>query len=202
MCIRDSQYPQVDVQLHLTDRPVNLVEQGFDLAVRFGEPSDSRLTARLLAHNRRLLCASPRYLKRMGEPAHPRELGKHNCIFIREGDETFGTWHLSSGSDHVSVKVRSNLSTNDGTSALHWALDGHGILMRSEWEIAKSIQVGQLVSVLPQWSPPAADIHLVFQTSRQMPSKLRVLVDSLLLHFKDKRKPSRDGLHHWATTAA
>jgi len=194
-------YPQVDVQLHLTDRSINLVEQGFDLAVRFGEPSDSRLTARLLAHNRRLLCASPAYLQRMGAPAHPRELGKHNCIFIREGDETFGTWHLSSGGEHVSVKVRSNLSTNDGTSALQWAIDGHGILLRSEWEVARSLQAGQLVSVLPQWSPPAADIHLVFQTTRPMPSKLRVLVDELLLHFKDKRRPSRDGLRHWLTTA-
>ena len=87
-------YPDVEVQLHLTDRPVNLVEQGFDLQLRFGELPDARLTARLLARNRRVLCASPAYLRRAGEPASPRELAQHACLFIRESDETFGTWHL------------------------------------------------------------------------------------------------------------
>lgn len=76
-------FPEVEVQLHLTDRPVNLIEQGFDLQLRFGELPDSRLTARLLAHNRRVLCASPAYLRRAGEPASPRELAQHACLFIR-----------------------------------------------------------------------------------------------------------------------
>jgi len=87
-------YPDVEVQLHLTDRPVNLVEQGFDLQLRFGELPDARLTARLLARNRRVLCAAPAYLRRAGEPTSPRELAQHACLFIRESDETFGTWHL------------------------------------------------------------------------------------------------------------
>lgn len=195
------QYPQVALQLHLSDRPIHLVEQGFDLAVRFGTPSDSRLTARLLARNRRLLCASPRYLQRWGEPSHPRELGQHNCIFIREGDDTFGTWHFASGSDQVSVKVRSTLSTNDGASALQWALDGHGILLRSEWEVAQSIHAGQLVRLLPQWRPPDADIHLIFQSMQPMPAKIRVLVDALLRRFEDQRKPARDRSRPWLAAA-
>lgn len=191
------QYPQVDVQLHLSDRPVNIVEQGFDLMVRFGELSDSRLVARLLARNSRLLCAAPSYLKRAGQPAHPRELGKHNCIFIREGDETFGTWQLRSGDAQESVKVRSNLSTNDGTSALAWALDGHGILLRSQWEVARSLRARRLVPVLPQWRPPPADIYLVFQANRQMAAKVRVLVDWLLEHFRSRRAAARDMPGGW-----
>lgn len=190
-------YPQVDVQLHLSDRPVHLVEQGYDLMVRFGELSDSRLTARLLANNKRLACASPAYLKTMGVPSHPRELGKHNCIFIREGDETYGTWHLSSGSEQEAIKVRSNLSTNDGSSAMNWALDGQGILLRSQWEVAKALQAKQLVQILPNWTPPPADIYLVFQSNKHMMAKSRVLVDFLLEKFKTRRGASRSSAGNW-----
>ena len=76
-------FPDVEVQLHLTDRPVNLVEQGIDVRLRFGEMADARLTARRLARNRRLLCACPHYLAREGEPATPRELAQHHCLVIR-----------------------------------------------------------------------------------------------------------------------
>lgn len=190
-------YPQVDVQLHLSDRPVHLVEQGFDLMVRFGELSDSRLTARLLANNKRVICAAPAYLSMMGMPTHPRELGKHNCIFIREGDETFGTWHLSNGTEQEAIKVRSNLSTNDGSSAMNWALDGQGILLRSQWEVAKALQTQQLVQVLPSWSAPSADIYLVFQSNKHMLAKSRVLADFLLSKFRAKRGISRTSSGNW-----
>lgn len=192
-----TRYPQIEVQLHLSDRPVNLVDQGFDLMVRFGDLNDSRLTARLLARNSRVLCATPAYLARQGAPQHPRELGRHNCIFIREGDETFGTWHLQNGREHETVKVRSNLSTNDGSSALGWALDGHGILIRSQWEIARHLRSGQLVPVLPEWSHPGADIHVVFQASRQTPAKVRVLVDELLQAFQARRLVSKGATGPW-----
>jgi DNA-binding transcriptional LysR family regulator len=191
------QHRQMDVQLHLTDRPVNLVEQGFDLVVRFGEMADSRLTARLLARNKRLLCASPAYLQTHGEPTHPRELSKHNCIFIREGDEAFGTWHFDNGQEHEVVKVQANLSTNDGSSALCWALDGQGLLIRSQWEIAQHLRSQQLVPVLSAWSPPPADIYLLFQANKQHPPKLRVTVDALLQAFATQRQPQNDIRGPW-----
>lgn len=122
-------YPEVEVQLHLTDRPVNLVEQGFDAAVRFGDLPDSRLTARRLLANRRVLCASPAYLAQAGEPEQPADLLAHQCIVIRESDETYGTWHLHQGERQETVKVRGMLSTNDGAAATTWALEGHGVLM-------------------------------------------------------------------------
>jgi len=190
-------HPQIEVQLHLSDKSVNLVDQGFDLMVRFGELSDSRLTARVLAHNRRMLCAAPSYLRSRGIPSHPRDLGKHNCIFIREGDETFGTWHLRNGAETESIKVRANLSTNDGTSALGWALDGQGILVRSQWEIAKSLREKKLIPVLPEWTLPSADVYLVFQASKQMPAKVRVLLDFLLNEFKQRRMNSKSEGGNW-----
>lgn len=180
-------YPDVEVQLQLTDRPVNLVEQGFDLQVRFGELPDARLTARLLAHNRRVLCAAPAYLKRAGEPASPRELTRHACLFIRESDETFGTWHLRAGARSESVKVRGPLASNDGECVLGWALDGQGILMRSLWEAAPMLRTGRLRAVLPEWSLPPADIYAVFPTRSHLSAKTRALVDFLLAAFEPHR---------------
>jgi DNA-binding transcriptional LysR family regulator len=180
-------HPGVEVQLHLDDRPVNLVEQGLDVAIRFGELPDARLTARLLAPNRRLLCASHAYLRRAGVPAAPRELARHPCLFLREGDETFGTWHLRAGTRQETVKVRGPLSSNDGDSVLSWALDGHGIAMRSEWDAAPFLRSGRLVEVLPDWTPPPADIHIVFPTKENLSAKTRAFVEFLLERFAGRR---------------
>src|SRR3546814_4105013 len=93
---------------------MNLVEQGFDVAILFGEIPDSRLTARTIAFNRRLLCAAPQYLQEFGAPMRPSDLRSHQCIVLRESDETYGTWHLAQASRTETVKVRGRISTNDG----------------------------------------------------------------------------------------
>ena len=172
-------YPEVEVQLHLTDRPVNLVEQGFDAAVRFGDLPDSRLTARRLMANQRMLCASPAYLAQAGEPTQPADLLAHHCIVIRESDETYGTWHLHQGDRQETVKVRGMLSTNDGAAATTWALDGHGVLMRSHWDVAPYLASGRLRLVLPGWALPAADVTLVYPTKSDLSAKTRALADFL-----------------------
>jgi len=180
-------FPKVEVQLDLSDRPVNLVEQGYDVMIRVGEPPDARLTARLLAKNKRLLCATPAYLRRHGEPAQPRELQRHPCLFIRESDDTFGTWQLRSGSKQETVKVRGPLTSNDGDCALSWALDGHGILLRSQWDVAPYLRSGRLRPVLADWSLPSADIHLVFPGKAHLSAKTRVFVDFMLERFEAHR---------------
>lgn len=189
-------FPEVEVQLSLTDRPVNLVEQGFDASIHLGELPDARLTARLLAPNRRLLCAAPSYLERVRAPAQPSELQRHPCLFIRESDDTFGTWHLRSGSRLESVKVRGPLSSNDGDCALSWALDGHGILMRSLWDAAPYLRSGRLRPVLAEWSLPPADIHLLFPTKANMSAKTRVFVEFMLQRFEAHRE-ARDENAGW-----
>ena len=181
-------YPEVEVQLQLSDRPANLVEQGFDLQIRFGELPDARLTARLLARNQRLLCAAPAYLASAGPPATPRDLAQQRCLFIRESDETFGTWHLRAGARQETVKVRGPLSSNDGEAALTWALDGHGILMRSEWEVAPLLREGRLLPVLPDWALPPADVYVVFPTRSHLSAKTRALVDFLMEVFEPHRQ--------------
>jgi DNA-binding transcriptional LysR family regulator len=180
-------YPDVEVQLHLADRPLNLVEDAFDLVVRFGEQADARLAARRLARNDRVLCAAPAYLRKAGVPATPQALATHRCLFIREGDEAFGTWALRSGARRASVKVRGALSTNDGETALGWALDGQGVLMRSLWDAAAYLRSGRLQRVLPDWSPAPADVWLVFQPREALSPKTRALVDFLVEAFEGRR---------------
>lgn len=186
-------FPDVEAQLQLTERPINLIEQGFDLQVRIGELPDARLTARLLAHNRRVLCASPAYLRRAGAPQSPRDLGRHACLFIRESEETFGTWHMRSGARQETVKVHGPLAANDGECVLAWALDGHGILIRSLWEAAPMLRSGRLRPVLPEWSLPSANIYAVFPTRAHLSAKTRALVDFLLGVFERHRVDADGG---------
>lgn len=182
------EYPDVEVQLHLTDRPVNLVEQGLDADIRFGQLPDARLTARKIADNRRLVCASPTYLKKHGVPLVPRDLQNHQCILLRESDEIYGSWHFSSGNKQETVKVRGALSANDGECATTWALDGHGIVMRSEWDIAPYLRSGRLRVVLEEWELPTADIYIVFPTKNHLSAKTRALVDFMLKAFENHRR--------------
>ncbi|MCG7325854.1 LysR family transcriptional regulator [Achromobacter sp. ACRQX] len=187
------QFPDVEVQMRLTDRPLNLIEEGFDVAVRFGDLPDARLTARRIASNRRLLCASPRYLEIHGEPRAPGDLQRHRCIVVRENDVAYGTWRLESGARAETVKVRGPVSSNDGQSALEWALDGHGIVMRSEWETAAHLRAGRLQEVLTDWRTPPADIHALYPERLNLPAKTLAFVDFLSRRFARRlRAPGSD----------
>jgi DNA-binding transcriptional LysR family regulator len=187
-------YPEVDVQLQLSVDPPALTDDQFDVCIRFGAPADTRVIARRLAANRRLLVASPKYLARHGEPKSPAELRRHNCICIRQGDEAYGLWRLSSGRGHEkgrekghdadAVKVRGNLTTNDGEIAVNWALDGHGILMRAEWDIERYLASGRLVQVLPGFRTPDADIYAVYPQRHQLSARIRTFVDFLAASFE------------------
>ena len=176
-------YPDVQVQLQLTVNPPPLSEDAFDVCIRFGEPPDARVIARRIASNRRLLCAAPAYLARHGTPQVPNDLVQHNCIGIRQGDEAYGIWRLTSGKRTETVKVRGNLNTNDGEIAVNWALAGHGILMRAEWDIAKYLRSGRLRQVLENWQTPPADIHAVYPQRLQTAARVRAFVEFVVQAF-------------------
>ena len=180
-------YPEVEVQLTLNDRPINLVEKGLDVVIRFGELPDVRLTARLLANNHRVLCAAPNYLKRMGIPEQPKDLSKHECLFIREADESYGTWHFHRGLKAESVKIQGPLTSNDGESVIKWALEGRGIMVRSIWDAEQYIKNGKLKVILSDWELPSADIYAVFPTRNNLSAKTRAFVDFLLGEFTKHR---------------
>jgi DNA-binding transcriptional LysR family regulator len=173
-------YPEVEVQLQLTDRAINLVEDAYDLGIRFGELPDTRLGARRILSNQRFLCASPAYLKRHGEPRVPHELVQHRCILHRQNNDTHSTWRLEKGRKAETVKVHGSLSSNDGDVVLGWALDGHGILLRSEWDAAKYLDSGRLQVVLPDYTLPSADLYVYFPSRQQQPARVRAFIDFLV----------------------
>ncbi len=179
-------YPEVAVQLHLTDRPLNLVDEALDVVIRFGEPSDARVVARKIADNRRLICAAPGYLKHFGRPQIPADLSRHNCLVLRQNDEAYGIWRFSLGRKINVVKVHGGLSSNDGEVVLNWALDGHGILMRSEWDITKYLRSGRLELLLEDYALPPADIFAIYPERHNLLAKMRVFLDFLVAYFGEE----------------
>ena len=169
-------YPEVEVQLQLTVNPPPLNDDTFDVCIRFGEPPDARIMAMRIASNRRLICASPAYLAKHGTPKVPADLAQHSCIGIRQGDEAYGIWHFQNGKKIDTVKVRGTLSTNDGEIAVNWALAGHGVLMRAEWDTAKYLRSGRLRQVLENYHTPAADIYAVYPPRHQTAARVQAFV--------------------------
>ncbi len=187
-------HPDVEVQLQLTDRPAPINDGSFDVCIRFGDVPDARITSRKLVSNRRLLVASPAYLRRHGAPQAPAELRQHACIVIREAEGAYGNWALRHGGQQLTVKVGGSVSTNDGEVALSWALRGLGVLVRSQWHVAPYLRSGRLRQVLPDWDLPAADVHAVYPARQHLSAKVRAFVDHLDAHFAPHREAqARDG---------
>ncbi|MEY4751018.1 MAG: hypothetical protein RIQ60_3232 [Pseudomonadota bacterium] len=190
-------YPEVEVQLHLTDRPIALPDESIDVAIHFGEVPDSRLVARRIAANRRLLVAAPAYLRAAGEPLHPHDLTQHQCIALRQNSGAWGNWRLNRGERAETIKVHGRLSTNDGEVALNWALDGLGILMRAEWDVAKYLRSGRLQQVLADYDTPPADIHAVFTERLNLSAKVTCFVDHLRSYLQQHADGPRPGASNW-----
>jgi len=177
------QYPDLEVQLQLTDRPMNLAEEAIDVGIRFGEPPDSGVVARKIANNRRRVFAAPSYLKVRGRPQVPNDLAQHSCLILRQDDTAYGLWRFTKGRQTQTVKVRGAMSSNDGEVVLNWALDGHGVLMRAEWDAARFLRSGRLEVVLDEYDLAPADIYAVYLHKQNLAAKVRVLIDFLIQHF-------------------
>ncbi|MAP17943.1 MAG: LysR family transcriptional regulator [Aurantimonas sp.] len=171
------EYPDISAQLVLTDAPINLVEEGYDFAVRFGSPPNSRLISRRLHRNRRFLCAAPSYLERYGRPQRLHDLTDHECIVLRQHNQIYDVWRLQRGQLTESIKVKGRLSSNDGEIALQWVIDGHGIMLRSEWDIVRLIREGKLELVLPRYAQVDADIYGVYPERNNVSAKVRAFME-------------------------
>lgn len=184
-------YPRLEVQLILTDGSVRLADGAVDVAVRFGAPPDGRVIARRIAQHRRRIFASPLYLANRPRPLVPADLAGHDCLIVRQDDVAYGQWHFTKGRRTQTVKVRGPLSSNDGAAVLAWALQGHGVMMRSEWDAAPYVRQGQLEVLLDDYALPPADIYAVHPPKQNLPAKVRVFVDFLVAHFGDAAGPAR-----------
>ncbi|MCC4273870.1 LysR family transcriptional regulator [Marinomonas communis] len=183
--------PEVEIQLMLTDRPITLPDESVDVCIRFGQAPDSRVIARKIAPNRRLVCASPTYFKRFGKPETPAELMSHNCIIIKQNQQVASAWRFYKDNQEEVVKVKANMLTNDGEIALRWALDGHGIVMRAEWDLAKYMRQGKLEAIFTDYETPEADIYAVYMERLNQSAKVTRFLDYLQDSFLNNENKER-----------
>ena len=169
------EHPQLSVQLELTDAVVDLIDSGYDMAIRFGALTDSTLIARPLAPNFRVLCASPAYLAEHGAPVHPSDLVRHRCILI--GDQRRTDLHFSGEGEAHTVRVTASIVTNDGEAAHTLAAEGAGIAVKSIWDVGDDLLAGRLVRVLPGHAVSAAPLHAIYPHSQHLAPRVRVFVD-------------------------
>ncbi|MBE0404661.1 LysR family transcriptional regulator [Halomonas citrativorans] len=188
-------HPAVEGWLELTNFPLNLSDHGFDVGIRIGEPPDSRLIARPILPNRRVLCAAPRYIARMAPLNAPGDLVRQACLVIRENDTDFPLWRFERCNDPgcvQSVKVSGRLASNDGEVITRLALDGHGIMMRSWWDVNEHLASGALVPLLPEWQGVRADFYAVFEQRRHVPTRLRAFIDHVQRDITGRVPPLPD----------
>lgn len=170
------QYRQVDVRLLLGDRVDNLLQEHLDLAVRIGELADSTLVATRVGATRRVLCGSPAYFAKHGEPKTPQELHAHPCLAFDAMGST-QEWLFKSGTASVLVPIQPRLIVNTAEAAIDAALAGVGVTRVLCYQIQRALQERTLVRVLGRFEPDPAPINLVYTAQRRLPLKLRAFLD-------------------------
>jgi DNA-binding transcriptional LysR family regulator len=171
-------HPTLSIDLQLTDRLVDLIEEGIDVVVRIGPPTDSQLIMRKLIDDYRVVVGAPEYLQRRGTPATPAELETHDCVHYRG----VGThWRLVSlAGEAVEVQAVARLRSNSGEAVLDWSLEGFGLAMNSWVDVKRHLRSGRLVHVLPEWRSVPAPVCVLFPSSRQLSTRVRVFIDAMV----------------------
>jgi DNA-binding transcriptional LysR family regulator len=184
----NKQYPEVTFALLLSDSLSNLSQDDVDLVIRFGAPADSSFVARTLAPNRRVLCASPRYVAKHGSPESPRDLERFDCIVLRPAGGPANDWRFTRNGkvESYTVPLAESRETNDGAVAREWAIRGYGIAMKSIWDIGADLRAGRLKILLPQWRSADAPVHALYQRNRYMAPRVRALLDFLIKRFAEE----------------
>lgn len=178
-------HPGISIDLHLSDGYVDLVGLGIDLAVRFGPIGDSSLRVRPLPAKRRILCASPVYLRQHGAPRTPVDLKDHNCIVMRFGQNIDNVWQFGDTAARQIVTVKGNLIANDGALVRQWCLEGRGIILKSEFDVGADIRAGRLEELLVEYASPPAPLQIVFPPSRAQPRRVSAFADHLVRLFRE-----------------
>lgn len=191
-------HPLTAIDLHIDARPVNLVEERIDLAIRITNDLDPNLIARPLGRCASVVCAAPAYLAAHGAPHSAQELGAHNCLTYSYFGKSL--WEFEHRGERIAVPVSGTLSANESHVLLAAALEGAGIVMQPAYSVAPLIEQGRLVALLPDFAPQSMGVHGIYGSRRQMPAALRALLDFLVERFADPahwlaalpaRKPGR-----------
>ncbi|MCV2362563.1 LysR family transcriptional regulator [Paucibacter sp. DJ1R-11] len=176
-------HPALELQLNVSDSLLDIVKDEVDLALRYGQLADSGLVARRLAEARRMAVASPGYLQEHGRPAHPSELGAHNCLCFKIRNRIERSWRFRprgpEGGALLSVAVQGRRSCDDASIAHQWAVQGFGVIYKSELDVRLSLASGALVDLFPDWQGDDLPLHALMPSQRFLPQRVRALVDHL-----------------------
>lgn len=176
-----SEHPAISIELLLSDGYVDVVREGFDIALRFGPVSDSTLRIKKLGQKRRMVCASPGYLENHGIPKKPADLKSHNCLVMRFGAHLDNVWRFGPNNVQQIITVRGDRVANDGALVRQWGLAGYGIILKSELDVGPDIRAGSLVELLADYAHPPTPLQMLFPPSRAEPRRVRAFADQLAL---------------------
>jgi DNA-binding transcriptional LysR family regulator len=180
-----AQHPEVSLSLNLSDRVVDIVNEGFDCAIRVGDLPDSSLVSVRLADNRRLCVASPDYLARAGAPATPADLTRHQCLTLSSDASQTRGWAFVVDGEVTHLRPGGRLDCSDGQVLHRWCVQGLGIAWRSTWEVEADIAAGRLVPLLEDFAAPPNGIYAVFAQRRHLPLRVRLWIDFVKHSFGD-----------------
>jgi DNA-binding transcriptional LysR family regulator len=178
-------HPGLSIDLSYSDRFVDLVEEGIDVAIRVGRLNDSSLAARRIGSAARSVIATPAYLAKHGEPKVPQDLSSgHNCLlyaYLSTGNE----WAFQGPGGEIRVKVSGNFRSNNGEAIRQWVFADRGIAVSPDWLILKELEDGRLKAILTEFAPPPAEIHAVYPSARHVSAKVRAFTDCLRIEFPE-----------------
>lgn len=171
-------YPDVEIELRVTNSLVDVIDQGFDAGIRYGKtvPEDM-IAQRLTAGIRWIVVGAPAYLDRFGIPQHPHDLLQHRCLRIKMGDERIYKWQFERGTESLELAVPGAVTNNDSETALALARNGTGLMYSPEHLVAEAIGRGELRTVLDEWVTTGSAMHIYYPGRRQLPAPLRLLID-------------------------
>ena len=183
-------HPEVSLSLNLSDRVVDIVNEGYDCAIRVGDLPDSSLVSARLADNRRRCVATPGYLARAGRPAAPADLMRHECLTLSSDASQTRGWAFLVDGQVTHLRPRGRLDCSDGQVLHQWCLAGLGIAWRSTWEVDADLAAGRLVAVLEDYAAPPNGIYAVFPQRKHMPLRVRLWIEHIRQRYADPA--------HWA----
>jgi LysR family transcriptional regulator for bpeEF and oprC len=171
-------YPDITLELGSSDRPVDLIEEGVDCAVRGGALTDTSLIARRVGVVNFLTCAAPAYLQRYGTPQHPRELERHRCVnYFSAKNGKIYDWDFSRGAERIEVPLPGVIALNDSNAYVRAGLAGLGVIQMTDYLLMEHVASGRMVQLLPDWTTDPLPVHVVYPQNRHLSAKVRVFVE-------------------------
>jgi LysR family transcriptional regulator for bpeEF and oprC len=171
-------YPDIQLELGSSDRPVDLIEEGVDCAVRGGALADSTLIARRIGIINFVTCAAPSYLAKYGMPQHPRELERHRCVnYFSAKTGKIYDWDFTKDGERIQVPMPGMIALNDGNAYVQAGLAGLGVIQMTDYLLLQHVREGRMVQVLPDWVSDALPVHIVYPQNRHLSAKVRVFVE-------------------------